>query len=105
MEGGDHATALTFRSKGEAQRVAADTVALHEGVIPNQQITRLLGCDHFWDETQCCFRPQLDDWFMTSVDGVSVAGDGGGIGGARAAEHRGRLAALGIARRLGKLRG
>ena len=37
------------------------------------------------------------------MQGISVAGDGAGIGGAHAAEHQGRLAALHAARRLGAI--
>ena len=45
----------------------------------------------------------LDEWGNTSLTGVLVAGDGGGIGGARAAALSGRIAALEAARRLGLL--
>lgn len=103
VEGDGAASALAFERRGRTHRVDADLVALHQGVIPNQQLTRLLGCDHEWDGAQRCFRPTLDAWFATSVPGISVAGDGAGIGGARAAEMRGRLAALGIARALGRV--
>ncbi|QPC42787.1 FAD-dependent oxidoreductase [Kaustia mangrovi] len=103
VEGGERATGLAFRQGGRERRVEADLVALHQGVVPNQQITRLLGCNHVFDDGQRCFRPVLDDWFATSLDGVSVAGDGGGIGGAVAAEHAGRVAVCGIAHRLGAL--
>lgn len=103
IEGHHKAEALVFMKGGREHRVAADVFALHQGVVPNQQITRALGCDHDWDEAQRCFRPRLDEWFGTSIEGVSAAGDGGGIGGAKAAEIRGRLAALGIATRLGAL--
>lgn len=103
VEGDTRAEALRFRRGGREQRLEAGLVALHEGVIPNQQITRLVGASHDWDEVQQCFRPRLDRWLMTDVEGISVAGDGSGIGGAQAAEHRGRLAALGIAHRLGLL--
>jgi bacterioferritin-associated ferredoxin len=37
------------------------------------------------------------------VPAVSIAGDGGGIAGAWAAEHRGRLSALQVAHQLGKI--
>jgi hypothetical protein len=56
-----------------------------------------------WDDAQACFRPRLDDWLMTDVDGFSVAGDGGGIGGAVVAEAEGRIAALGIAEKLDRI--
>ena len=42
-------------------------------------------------------------WGESSQANVFVAGDGAGIGGAEAAEPRGRLAALRVAARLGKL--
>lgn len=103
VEGEGRAQALSFASGGKRRRVEADVVALHQGVVPNQQVTRLLGCKHEWDAAQRCFRPVLDDWFGSSVEGVSVAGDGGGIGGAKAAEIRGRLAAIGAAFRLGRI--
>jgi len=52
---------------------------------------------------QCCFRPRLDAWGRTDARGVIVAGDAGGISGARAAEIGGRLVALGAAAELGKV--
>ena len=76
-------------------------VALHEGVIPAQQLPRSIGCDFAWDAVQRCFAPTLDAWGNSSIDGVLIAGDAGGIGGARAAEHAGRLAAFEALRRLG----
>ncbi len=103
VEGNGSAAALSFERRGRRHRLDADIIALHQGIVPNQQLTRLLGCDHEWDEAQRCFRPKLDAWFMSSLRGVSVAGDGAGIGGARAAELRGRLAGFGIAHRLGHI--
>jgi len=57
---------------------------------------------HHWDETQLCFVPEIDEWGRSSVAGVSIAGDGGGIAGAEAAAETGRLAALEAAWQLGK---
>jgi hypothetical protein len=62
-----------------------------------------LGCAHDWREDQLCWAPRLDAWGESSVTGFFVAGDGAGIAGARAASLRGEIAALGIARRLGRL--
>jgi NADPH-dependent 2,4-dienoyl-CoA reductase/sulfur reductase-like enzyme len=95
--------AIAFRHGGAPQREAADTLLLHEGVVPNVQITRALGAEHDWDARQRAFRPRLDAWGNTTVDGIMVAGDGGGIVGARAAELCGRLAALEAARVLGRI--
>lgn len=80
----------------------AEALLLHDGVVPNTQITRALpGCAHVWDQAQAAFRPVLDEWGNTSLPGVLVAGDAAGIGGARAAALSGRIAALEAARRLG----
>ncbi len=103
IEGTSQAEAVSFRSHRRPGRVAARLVALHEGVIPAQQITRALGCAHEWDATQHCFRPVLDSWGNSSLPGILVAGDAGGIAGARAAEHAGRLAAWEALRQTGRL--
>jgi len=97
IEGEDSATALCFESRGKAQRIPARTVLLHEGVVPSLQLTRLLGCEHQWYARQRYWRPVLGDRGQTSVSGVSVAGDAGGIFGAKTAETAGKLAAIDIA--------
>jgi NADPH-dependent 2,4-dienoyl-CoA reductase/sulfur reductase-like enzyme len=105
IEGGDQVTGVAFQSRGRAERVAARLAALHEGVIPAQQMTRSIGLDHEWDPVVRCFRPRLDAWGNSSIAGILVAGDGAGIGGARAAEHAGRLAGLEILHRLDRIDG
>ena len=88
----------------EGREAPADLLLLHDGVVPNTQITRALpGCAHEWDAAQACLRPVLDQWGNTSLAGIMVAGDGGGIGGAQAAALSGRLAALEVARALGRM--
>ncbi len=103
IEGTDAVAAVAFRSGGRSHRIAARVVALHEGVIPAQQMARSIGCAFAWDDGQRCFAPVLDEWGNSSVDEVLIAGDAGGIGGARAAEHAGRLAALEALHRLGRI--
>src|SRR5690606_30786718 len=83
--------------------VDADIVLLHEGVVPHMQITRQIRAEHAWDAAQHCWRPVLDGWGGCSIPNVIVAGDAGGIGGARVAEAAGRLAALQAAHLLGRL--
>jgi NADPH-dependent 2,4-dienoyl-CoA reductase/sulfur reductase-like enzyme len=80
-----------------------DLLLLHQGVVPNTAITNAIGCAHEWDAVQLCWVPRRDEWLRTSVPGVSVAGDGGGIAGAECAAESGRLAAIGAATRLGAL--
>jgi bacterioferritin-associated ferredoxin len=103
IEGKNAAEAVHFTSAGQPRRIATGLVALHEGVIPAQQITRALGCAHQWDDAQHCFRPILDEWGTTSLPGILVAGDAAGIAGANAAAPAGRLAAAEALRRLGRL--
>lgn len=88
----------------DGQSVPVDTLLLHDGVVPNTQVTRAIqGCRHEWDAGQQCWRPVLDEWGNTSIPGVMVAGDGAGIGGARAAALSGRIAAVEAAHALGRL--
>ncbi len=105
-----HVTGLRAEGDGRLQRVVwdggsteADTLLLHEGVIPSTHITRALGLPHVWDEAQRCWRPEADAWGATPNPLLAVAGDGGGIGGWQAAMATGTLAALDAAHRLGKL--
>ncbi len=100
---GKLAAVVYRRGDGVEQTLAADTLLLHQGVVPNLNLANATGCAQRWDETQRCWRPTTDDWGATSVEGVSLAGDGAGIGGAVAAEHAGRIAALDVLHRLGRI--
>ncbi len=82
------------RREGSEECIAADTLLLHQGVAPNVNLAMAAGVAHRWDARQLCFVPVLDHEGNSSVDGVAVAGDGAGIGGALAAAARGRLVGL-----------
>lgn len=97
IAGTNRAEAVSFTSRGRSHRVACETVMLHHGVVPNTQAARSMGVTHVWEATQHCFIPQTDDWGHSDVEGAFIAGDGAGIGGAKAAEFAGRLAVLQIA--------
>jgi len=102
-EGEGRLERIRFLADGTVQVRPASLLLLHDGVIPSVQITRALGCAHVWDEAQHCWKPLTDIWGRTSLERISVAGDGAGIGGARVAELSGRIAALDIAAALGRL--
>ncbi|HWD59434.1 MAG TPA: (2Fe-2S)-binding protein, partial [Stellaceae bacterium] len=96
-----HAGGLAALGRGRVEKIAwdggetpADLLLLHEGVIPNTQISLALQLDHRWDAAQLCWRPTVDEWGATNLPAVAIAGDGGGIAGAGAAALQGRLAAL-----------
>ncbi len=103
-------TGLSALGRDKVERVAwnggeapTDLLLLHEGVIPNTQISLALQLDHHWDAAQLCWRPVIDEWGATALQAVSIAGDGGGIAGAQAAALSGRLAALDAASFLDKI--
>jgi NADPH-dependent 2,4-dienoyl-CoA reductase/sulfur reductase-like enzyme len=102
-EGTDKVETVTYTKAGREQRLAVDTLLLHQGVVPNINLSNAVGCRHAWDDTQLTWKPETDAWGATSVAGISVAGDGAGIAGAEAAAARGRIAALGAAHRLGRI--
>ena len=101
--GDERLSSVRCQSGGQTLDFDIDTLLLHDGVVPNVQATRQVGCDHEWVETQRYWRPVRDDWGVTSIDTIIVAGDGGGIGGARVAEYQGQLAALGVAGQLKRI--
>jgi NADPH-dependent 2,4-dienoyl-CoA reductase/sulfur reductase-like enzyme len=104
VAGGDRVSRVAYRqTSGIETTLRADTLLLHQGVVPNVNLAIALGCRHDWNSAQLCFAPVLDPWGQSSVETVAIAGDGAGIAGALAAEHRGRLAAFDAARRLGRI--
>ncbi|MEZ5849207.1 MAG: FAD-dependent oxidoreductase [Hyphomicrobiaceae bacterium] len=103
IEGTDRAASVVYRRGGAtaADRLMADTVLLHQGVVPNVNLAMAAGVAHTWDDAQLCFKPNLDAYGGTNVTGIAIAGDGAGIAGAEAALERGRLAGLAAATALG----
>lgn len=84
---------VTYEAGGGNVRVPADLLLLHQGVVPNVNLAMSAGVKHRWDDIQLCWLPVLDANGSTSVEGIAIAGDGAGIGGALAAVERGRIAA------------
>ncbi len=101
--GGARLAQVEFRCAGGAwQRLDSELLLVHDGVIPNTWPGMSAGCAHHWDAAQQCWVPQLDAELLSSRAPLSIAGDAGGIAGSEAARLRGRIAALGAARRLGR---
>ena len=98
-------SAVAYAIGGTEQTIAADRLLLHQGIVPNVNLTMAAGIEHRWDETQLCWVPVLDAYGNTSVAGIAIAGDGAGIGGAEAARWRGVLAAIEAVRALGRMAG
>ncbi|WP_063497018.1 NAD(P)/FAD-dependent oxidoreductase [Paraburkholderia phytofirmans] len=102
-DGADKLELVSFTAKGKSLSIPASVLLLHDGVVPNVQLSRSAGCRHVWDEAQLTWRPVVDEWGATSQERISIAGDGQRILGAKAAEPLGRLAALDAACRLGRI--
>lgn len=94
---------VRYKAAGETRTLMVDQLLLHQGVVPNTNLSLAIGADHVWCDRQDCWEPVVDAWGATSVAQVTIAGDGAGIAGAVAAEHRGRIAAIHAAASLGKL--
>lgn len=94
IEGDTEAKSIKFNCGGSQIKFSAEHVFLHQGVIPNLNMTRSLGVDHHWCAQQLCWKPTLDIWGESSVASIAVAGDCSGIVGADAAVDMGRVVAL-----------
>jgi NADPH-dependent 2,4-dienoyl-CoA reductase/sulfur reductase-like enzyme len=101
--GDERAREIEYEWRGGSERHSVDLVLLHQGIVPNANLALSLRCEHAWDEMQRSFRPRLDAWGNTTVPGVLIAGDTGGIVGAKAAELSGRIAALSAACNIGRI--
>jgi octopine oxidase subunit A len=100
-EGGERIEAVTYRTaRGRFERLAAEMLLLHQGVVPNVNLAMSANVAHRWSDTQLCWVPCVDSYGSTTVPHIAIAGDGAGIAGAEAAEARGRLAAVAAIRAL-----
>ena len=102
-EGEGRIERLRFEIRGRRHEIPCPLLLIHNGVVPNVQISRALGLPHDWDTLQRCWQPRSGPWGDTEIEGLSIAGDGGGIGGAIVARHQGRLAGVHAAARLGAI--
>ena len=103
IEGSGQASALSFDSGDRRWTIPASLILLHQGVVPNTQISWSLRLEHDWSEQQLCWIARRDSQGETSLPGIFIAGDGGAIGGAQVALLEGRLAGLAIAARSKRL--
>jgi NADPH-dependent 2,4-dienoyl-CoA reductase/sulfur reductase-like enzyme len=81
---------------GTERALEVDALVLAFGWLPENQLARLAGCEY---RGSAYLDPRVvhDGWQRSSVPGILVAGDAGGIVGAEAAIEQGRLAGLAAA--------
>ena len=89
--------------RGVARRVNADALALGHGLVPASQVAQLLGADHTFQAERGGWIPVRNAMLESTVPGLFIAGDAGGISGAAAAPIEGEIAGLSVAHRLGAL--
>ncbi|HET9652985.1 MAG TPA: FAD-dependent oxidoreductase, partial [Usitatibacter sp.] len=96
-EGDDRVRGVSWRTAaGASGSQPVDTLLLHQGVVPNVNLAMAAGVEHRWDPEQLCWSPLLDRDGETSLPGISIAGDGAGIGGGQAAAWRGVIIAMAV---------
>jgi len=101
--GGESLQAVRFSRGIQDIQLAADTLMLHQGIIPNLRLAQAAGSELKWDDRQQCWKPSVNKWGQSSVSNLYIIGDSAGIVGAAAAELQGSLAALHIACSLQKI--
>ena len=81
--------------------VAADSVCLAFGFVPNLDLAHLLGCEILYEPLLSAYRVNTDAEMRTTRKRVYAAGETVGIGGARLAASTGAVAGLTFARDVG----
>ena len=80
IAGEDSATGVTFQdTSGRKQNILTRHVFIHQGVVPNVNLTMATDLRHQWHPRQLCWIPQTDMFGESSVDGIFIAGDGMGL--------------------------
>ncbi|MEV6373169.1 NAD(P)/FAD-dependent oxidoreductase [Micromonospora musae] len=84
------------RPTGPDEEIAVDLVALGWGFTPSLELPLMLGAETAQD-TDGSLVVAVDDSQRSSVEGLYVAGEATGVGGATLAVQEGRLSALAVA--------
>ncbi|MBM3651098.1 MAG: FAD-dependent oxidoreductase [Alphaproteobacteria bacterium] len=77
-----------------------DALVIGHGLVPQTDVTGLLGALHRFEVARGGWIAERDGNFETTIPGLFIAGDGGGIFGAAAATAQGELAGHAVSRHL-----
>ncbi len=98
INGKDFAESLCFTDvEGRKQTISTSHIFIHQGVIPNINLTMATELEHRWCGRQLCWKPKVDMFGESSIDGIFIAGDSLGVFGAEAAVFSGKIAIQRIA--------
>ena len=98
--GDEEVNAIEYQKNGQWNKIECEHVLLHQGLVPEINISLSVGCRKIWNQQQACWNIDVDKWFQSSLPCISVAGDASSISGAVAAEASGKIAALNILAKL-----
>src|ERR1700730_10806617 len=76
-EGNGKIEAVIYRTvRGRQERLPADMLLLHQGVVPNVNLAMSAGVAHRWSDAQLCFVPVVDEYGSKKISGVATTGHG-----------------------------
>jgi thioredoxin reductase len=88
---------------GTEKKIPTDAVAIGYGLIPSVELAKVCGCRTTYDHRAGYRVVQRNLRMQTSIPGIFVAGDGGGVRGYLSATQEGRIAGIEASRQLGYL--
>lgn len=83
--------------------IECDRIGVCHGFLASSELPRQAGANVQWREHEGGWLVEHDEWFQSSVGNLFVAGEVTGVAGADAALEKGRIAAAGILRALGRV--
>ena len=89
--------------RNRTRQIECDCLGIAHGWMASSELVRQAGAKVHWNEYAGGWLAAHDEWLQSSVQGLFVAGDVTGVEGADAACEKGRIAALGMLRSLGRL--
>jgi hypothetical protein len=104
----EQATIATLRADGtidgnQTQVFECDRVGICHGFVASSELARQAGADMHWKEHAGGWLAKHDEWLESSIKNLFVAGEITSVEGADAALEKGRVAAAGILRSLGRV--
>lgn len=102
-QGSDRVEAVVATLGSGTVRLETPLLAVHEGVVPQTAIARLLGVEHRWNALRRAFEPVLDAHGRVEGRRLWIAGDAAGIEGEASAVLQGEIAAFDIGHTLERI--
>lgn len=104
----ERATIATLRAAGtidrhQVQVFECDRVGICHGFLASSELARQAGADMHWTEHAGGWLAKHDEWLESSIENLFVAGEITSVDGADAALEKGRVAAAGMLRSLGRV--